>query len=316
MPRIIKVSHKRNSPYRNINLSGLITPIGSIINQSSGPNSLYPNQPGGFTRICEHDFTVKPGGLNSVVQNGIAGYWWRDSTRESNLSISADGIAGQSIPNYLRQKFPVGLEDGDYPTFFIGWNDSALGANINSDNLSEIYVSIWLRIYGNGITYENQSTGTKLFYVPYMNLVQNNQSTLFLKGNTPAGTLSYSTSWELRWYFREVLADGSDPGGGAVGHGQNIDATKYITVATWHHVEGYLKRNTLSTPPTADGIFKLWIDGHLVSHYTDMRYSSEANPRGFYQFRGAPVFGGDAGEIKTRDDYIDFDHVYVSGVAT
>lgn len=273
------------------------------------------HEPAGFTRIAEADFTNEPGQVGGGgAQNQLAGTWWQSTDSDPNLALLTDATAPRSPASVLRCLFPTGLQDGHSPMFFIGWEDASLGQGAASPRYRELYGSVHMKIHGNGTSYENQSTGTKLFYVPYMNTNRLNHSTLILLGETGAGNLSTKSAFRLGWYVSEVNATtGADPGGGAIKHGQNINTQPLMTVGAWHEIEFYLKSNTVSDPPTADGSLKVWVDGTLVIDYGDMRYVSQANPRAFYQFRAAMVFGGDAGEVKTRDDLILWDHLYLSG---
>ena len=63
-----------------------------------------------------------------------------------------------------------------------------------------------------------------------------------------------------------------------------------------------------------DGIKRVWIDGVLVTEYTNVKFlDSRYNfIRGFYEAQWTPVWGGTGG-TKTRDDFMLLDHLYVSG---
>ncbi len=62
-----------------------------------------------------------------------------------------------------------------------------------------------------------------------------------------------------------------------------------ITLGVWHKFEMYFKRS--STPTTADGIVRWWIDGQLCgSFHTNVRWPST----GFDELRFSPTWGGSA----------------------
>src|SRR5256886_10960439 len=46
--------------------------------------------------------------------------------------------------------------------------------------------------------------------------------------------------------------------------------------------------------------------------YSDVTYITPGNTLGFYTFKFWPVWGGIGGS-KTRDDYMQLDHIYISG---
>jgi len=69
----------------------------------------------------------------------------------------------------------------------------------------------------------------------------------------------------------------------------------------------------LNTIGQANGVFRWWIDGTLVMDYRDMIYVDAANPLGFFTFKFWPYWGGGGG-TRTRDDYIQVDHLYLSGI--
>jgi len=303
--------------------SGAYTWTGSDV----GIGGLYPNEPSGFTPYVEHSMDVVPGGSGSTNTNGTLGLWWHRASDESNMAIQSNGSGEQSNPYYLSCKFPSGLQDGASPLFYLGTRNPNTG---DADmGLDEMYVSVWLRVRGNassasandGTTYENQSSYTKLWYHAhkYPPSQQNNSILVTLNNGSGqgAGTMAYETEWNLTMGVEVVSADGTSPYGGPPSppSGPNIDNTKYIKLGQWHHVEYWAKLNTLTAnPPPSDGQMKMWIDGVLVSHRTDLRFRSETYPYGFRQFHADMIFGGDAGEVKTRDDYIDIGHVYMSGV--
>ncbi len=65
---------------------------------------------------------------------------------------------------------------------------------------------------------------------------------------------------------------------------------------------------------SANGIFKMWIDGTLIHNHSDVEWRNSANPSAFYGIRYAPIFGGNVSSAgpKGRPDDAYIDHVYIS----
>lgn len=276
-----------------------------------GGDEDYPNQPEGFNAITESGGNTLP--LNTLPigaghENQILGRWWRSNDAETtaNFSVATVGDAPFSPTSVFDMLFPNGMVDSIAPGDFLGWETPGGGY------WPEIYGSVWIRTVGPN--YENQATGTKIWYIPYGNIARSNHSFLMIAGN--GSNQAIESSFPMQWYCTEMNADGSDPGF-ALGNEQNVDPTEYFTAGVWHQVEWYMKRNTIiksvSGVPIADGILRVWIDGHLIIQRTNMKYCSYDNPRGFYQFRADMVWGGNTDDVRTRDDHIQFDHIYVSG---
>jgi hypothetical protein len=100
-------------------------------------------------------------------------------------------------------------------------------------------------------------------------------------------------------------------------------AQALFTPNRWHHLELYFKLNSAKDRP--DGVFRFWDNGVLTHDYHTVVYlkskgtGGKASPydhsMGFYQWHYAPVYGGCCGMVKTQDDYLEIDQLYVSGVA-
>jgi hypothetical protein len=92
---------------------------------------------------------------------------------------------------------------------------------------------------------------------------------------------------------------------------QNVDVSKVFTIGPWHHFELVLE---LNNPGQANGTLKWWVDGGLIMDYSDVTYIIPGATSGFQGFKIDPVWGG-MGGTRTRDDYMQVDHLYVSGVS-
>jgi hypothetical protein len=194
-------------------------------------------------------------------------------------------------------KFPAGQEGGTAPSRFDGWGPSIdeNGAN----DFDELYVSYWLKWEGTDI----ELTDSKLHYVSYANPTRNNHSFA-----VQAGVGTDLTSLKLRYQVTEMNRDGGDPGGGALSLPVNPN-NNTMTIGRWHLFEFYYKINDIG--PTRDnGVFKMWLDGKLVTAESDIRWRSDHNPTKFFFFTVTPVIGGSG--TRSTDDFMQFDDLYIS----
>ena len=261
----------------------------------------YLNEPLGFERLAEINFSSLPGKTGSWdrAENQLAGSWYR-RPYDVHTIIASDSSAPQSPQGILRARFPAGLVGGESSVFFGG-------ASSDQQPQRELYVSVQMRIEGSD--YQNQKVFTKLWYLPYMNRNRNNHATLGLLGNGTQEAIR--SAFPLVYSLSEVDSlTGTDPGHSTPRY-QNRGKRQF-TVGPWHQIEMYLKQNTFGATPNPDGVLLIWLDGELVMDYRDIRWSSAQNPLGFYEFHADMIYGG-VGGIRTRDDYIDFDHIYISG---
>lgn len=283
----------------------------------------HPHEPDGFTRVLEHDFSF----LNSADDPG-----WHDLShdgvhavaRDRSLALIDDPTAPASPPGVLDVIYPEGLGDGGvagWVTTF--WSDRRATEGCCEHDLEEMYISVWIKIVGDGETWAAQSTGSKIpFYLAQGSTDRRNHSPTFTEGGSqPAGGVpEKQTEVGLHWFIYEMEDDGSDLGGGSVRHGMNVK-TKRLQVGAWHQIEFYAKMNTRdSDPGRNDGVARWWISDpgggnlELVGEFTDIRWGSATNPTGFYNIQLNPIWGGDAGETKDQEDHWYMDHLYVSGV--
>jgi len=73
-----------------------------------------------------------------------------------------------------------------------------------------------------------------------------------------------------------------------------------VTLGQWHLLEIYMNKATRT--------LRFWLDGVLQGEYANLQYPSQD----FDEFKIAPTWGGNTGEIKTEQDYYYFDHVRLS----
>ncbi len=58
---------------------------------------------------------------------------------------------------------------------------------------------------------------------------------------------------------------------------------------------------------------KFWLDGQLTHDYRDVTYIDSAHQHGFFGRSWAPIYGGGCSGVKSRNDYLWIDHLYISG---
>jgi hypothetical protein len=88
-----------------------------------------------------------------------------------------------------------------------------------------------------------------------------------------------------------------------------------VYAGQWYKMEFYIKKS--SVYGAKDGALKWWIDGVLVGDYPNVVLGSYP----FTEWHGDPVWGGSTAydangkpiHVKPRDEYMWFDHIYLSG---
>ena len=212
-----------------------------------------------------------------------------------------DAAAPQSPPNVFQGKWPNGLPSGYTSIKFEGWDDASGGSNYGTE-MSQVYLSMWIKLVGTD--YENEPRGTKLGFFSYgeSKAGAGNQGILFLKGT---GAQTTASAWSLQFSQQDSASGGVD-------RDQNVDTRQLMTSGEWHHWEIVL---ALNDPGTANGVFRWWIDGTMILDYANVVYRDAQRPLGFYCWKFWPYWGGfNPTDSKTRDDFVQIDHVYLSGI--
>jgi hypothetical protein len=282
-------------------------------------------QPAGLTRFAETAFTTLPGSGSNWTNTGmLLGECSRLAGGIAH-SFGSDSGALLSAPAVLVTTYKAGDGDGSGKSPIDFWAKDRSLNSLGFASKNELFYIFGLYIpdtYGDGL-YQNQGTGTKLFYTAYANTVRQNHSFAVLNGNgqgastQPNGVLQSAMS--LRWYISEMELD-TDPASATYnqyidpGHSNqraaNVDTTKKIQVGTRHRIALYMKRNT---GDVADGLAQMWIDGVKIHDHNNVRWTSLLNNKGFYNLRYEPIWGGDTGQVRTRTEYFLVDHLYVAG---
>lgn len=248
------------------------------------------NEPAGYVRFAENDMSSLPNGL--WKQGGLAGLWSWFPVGDKDLTIGAATVTGMvSAPGYMSTRFPAGFKAGVAPVNFGGWQSQTTPK-------SKVYLSIWMRIRGSG--FENHPVGTKLGFLSYGEPLSStrNQGSFMLEGT---GTQAVKSAFSVRFNQQNIVTRNLTP---------NINRAKLVTAGPWHHIEAVFEVNV---PGLANGKFKLWIDNTPVTDYSDVVYITPAKLNKFNYWKWNPTWGG-MGGIRTRTDFIDIDHVYMSGL--
>lgn len=272
----------------------------SIAAPAPSNSDFYPHIPAGLERVAENSFDGLPGSGRGV-EFVKAGGQWRSSG--SNLSAQTDAGAPQSSSGVDQVRWPAGINDGN-----------GGGAYFDCDfdrPYKELYVSWRVKIPTS--TFENQvSPGVKLLgYLSYGKTDRQNQFFLQMMSTSESNAVQ-SGPWKFRTDFTsEYALSGSS--NQSQDYFDNQGAGAQFRPGTWQQVELYFR---LNDDGRENGVYKLWVNGVLVQSYTNvtMINSSVGATRGIYRLHFDPIWGGNIGQVKQRDDYMLIDHVYVAGI--
>jgi Putative Ig domain len=274
-----------------------------------GGGTPYPNEPPGLTRFAELDYSGLPSIQGS--QGVLDGNWATLSNPASLISVQSDPSASQSPPGVLQLRFQPGTVAGFPPPngqyrLFTGWDGPN---NLSNTEYSEIYESTWIKMVGTD--FETQEVGVKS--LGYWGVGANNQNPATGPGPVQIYHLFTNlheggpgTSIETQWRI-----DGYTQGVNSLFIPSNRNLGTNVQAGQWHQFEIYLKLNDMGS---ANGIWRWWLDGVLIGERTDMVFVTPALPSGFFGRDYDPVWGGQGGAARSRDDYIWLDHTYISGV--
>ena len=264
---------------------------GADLTVTGGGGPSFPNEPGGYTVRYHHQFGVLP-----ADDNGIAGTdWYIESLGSPALAIEADATAPSGNGYIMRTTFPYGMGDGGAPSHV------NVGYISDFQRVSEQYIS--LRVKLENADWENQQVGSKLFYIGHggSDGEANNESFFMFRNETEVLEAQNPLSFGI--WQQGGIDDRYE--------GPNIGASAQFYCGVWNQIE---LRMVLSDIDTYNGTLEIWINGNKTHDFSDIIWRTTAKPLGFKTFKWDPVWGGDSGNVKTRDDFMLLDEVYVSGI--
>lgn len=233
------------------------------------------NEPDGFTEIIDQNFSSKTLGTGWITRADWNSNWPDGTTPRAE--IVNDGTAPYSTPTFLRFNWPTGGDQS--PTKA----ERSFGASYR-----QIYLSVYFRHSSN---WENNSSGTnKMFYIGTNNSPDYDGEIFF----------DFHNSEQIRFRNQQPEPDGPD-------RPPNVN-TNPCTPGTWYHLEAVLRQ---STGGTANGQVQWWINDVLQGNYSNVLYAATGDSY-FDAINLDPVWGG--GGTTSRAIYLDYDHMYISGL--
>jgi len=200
-------------------------------------------------------------------------------TNASTGSIILDGSAPKSASNVLQVLYPNGMVDGTGPVNYL----------IEQNLGTKLYVGFFLKVSN-----------------PWQGHSSNVNKIMFIwgAGDASSGPVLEMYGTAEPYHLRTALFE-MGVSENYVWADQNVTNPAF-TLGTWHLIEMYMEYST--TDSSLDGIYKVWLDGTLVTTYTDINYK---HPQ-FTAVKFNPTWGGNTGELKSEDDYYWMDHIRVS----
>lgn len=227
------------------------------------------NEPAGYVPVTDYP-----------IQSSDYDNWDPGSSANKAVfdgALRTDGTTAPVSPNTIvRASYLAGRVGGTAP-----WLNTRSTAGKTA-----IYYSMAFKLSAN---FQGHLTGTNKLNFVWIN----GTPTTFLSAEgSGAGTLEM----QLR------LQNDPDPRARLV---PNI-ASGTVARDTWHIVE---VQQICNTTGNADGVARVWMNGTLVTQYTDVQFATTQQNWG--EFYLQPIWGG-GGDSVTNDMWIDFDHVYIS----
>ena len=221
--------------------------------------------------------------LSNRAFNALDEAGWSDQNGGSGggLSIFQDASAPKSPSTVLRATFPAGYTSaGDGP----GGSDFGLPSRPRT-----LYVSFWGRVSDNW--YGHDSGVNKQFYA-YAN-------------GSPV--MYFSAGCQYNGPITPYMALQSTASYGDADLMPNLVPSARITRGKWYHIEVVLVGNTAGT---RNGSVDWWLDGVHIGSYSVQWLSGAAT---WNLFHYTSIWGGVGGPRVPATQYMDWDHVYLSG---
>ena len=226
----------------------------------------------------------EPAGMTSINERSFSAL--NEDPSWENLSnpgatIVADATAPHSPSGTVHINYPAGYAGGDSPE----------STEISVGSYRVFYFCYWIK---HSLNWQGHNTGISKHGYVWMG-----NSPLFVYEADGAGSAPLVTRMALQLVVAQPNSDGWYP--------QNLLPNATFTRGQWDYVEILLTGNTAGS---ADGSMDVYLNGAHVSHWTGIQYSSGTTA--WNLFRIYPVWGG-IGDVVTADQYLAWDHVYMSG---
>ncbi len=279
------------------NPSAGATPSAAVA-AASTTDSAISHEPAGFTPLAEWSFSelIPAGGAHIGRGSGITkGVWWRYNwgATESMRAVTDTG-APKSPPGGAEWIWPAGLRPGTSPGVLLVWADD------HQSGYSKLYESGWIKIPSADFEVHGPSGGLKLLglWASGARGLSDNNLVGWAAGRGSNPVKAFTLELRQQNFVTKDLVP-------------NVDTSPRLTCGAWHHYELLMEVNDIGT---ANGKFKMWLDGTLTHDYDNVVYRTRAYQATFFARKWDPTWGGEGGGRKQRTDRLRIDHLYLSGV--
>ena len=221
----------------------------------------------------------------------ISGRFWRYS---SSLRGATDGGAVQSPSGVVTYTWPAGLAPGT--SAGLGW---LAWADDKQTERTHYYESFTMRIPEAKFEIQGPSGGMKFF--GFWGVGQRGGSNNQVSGWLASAGGNPSSTFRIEVRQQNILTRNLT---------QNVNTTPYLTTQAWHQVEFLFIANTIGS---ANGVCRVWVDGHKVIDYSNVTWRTSTYPAAFFARKYDPIWGGSGGARKTMTNSMELDHIYASG---
>ena len=250
----------------------------------------HPNEPAGFRRLTNRAFLTTASTDDDRGDKECRGgseCWDGVEFRYKHFAIIEDRSAPFSCCTIARMNYPAGHRSGTAP--------ATVQTMVFRPPVEQLYVEIWARLSPNW--FGNQSGTNKMFFVG----ASGGHNEFFLSAE---GSGNNALEPQVR------MQGIGDPRARVR---PNVAPGTVLKRGAWHRWEFVLTCN--SGLNVSDGTIDFWLDGTHVTSVRNVNWTLSRHPeRGcdFPIFHWSPTYGG-GGAPPPNHQYLDFDHVYVSG---
>jgi hypothetical protein len=235
--------------------------------------------PPDYTRITERAFSSKAASRDDSV--GAEGWESGDEYNAPLFSIVSDPTAPRSAPLVGQMQYPVGFPGGSQPAII----DKVIVGNFRS-----ISISLWVKLSSNW--YGHSSHVNKVVFMWMAGFPK-----FILSADGAAYGPLYPT---IRIQNSLDQTDARLP---------NVVPAAEVVRGQWQHWELLVDSND---PGSANGRVRWWINGLLVSDWSDIQLADPGTTPRWEIFEWGPTWGG-VGDVLPAEQFMWWDHVIVSG---